>query len=156
MSKLYFHSHLCVNLFHFFCTPENLNKIYRVREITNSLISLYGIKGKVWGIRGGYKGFYDTDTPPIDLNPKVVENIHHEGGTVLSSSRGGFDLDKIIAFIEKKKIKQLYVIGGDGTHRGAFIIHEGCMKKVCRYWTSFLPNQSSLFTSQNNVNTAYY
>lgn len=100
-----------------------------VRELTNSLIFMYGIKGKVWGIRGGYKGFYDPETPPIDLNPAYVENIHHEGGTVLASSRGGFDLEKIIDFIKKKNIKQLYVIGGDGTHRGAFIIHEGCMEK---------------------------
>jgi 6-phosphofructokinase 1 len=91
---------------------------------------MYGIKGKVWGIRGGYKGFYDATTPPIELSPSFVENIHHEGGTILGSSRGGFDLDKIIAFIQMKNIKQLYVIGGDGTHRGAYIIHEGCMERV--------------------------
>jgi len=99
-----------------------------IREITNTLILTYGIKGKVWGIRGGYKGFYDPAYEPVRLTPKVVENIHHAGGTMLSSSRGGFDLDKILAFIRKMKIKQLYVIGGDGTHRGAFRIHEGCME----------------------------
>ena len=96
-----------------------------IREITNSLIFMYGIKGKVYGIRGGYKGFYDPDYPPIELTPELVEDIHHRGGTVLSSSRGGFDLDKILGFIEKYNIKQLYVSGGDGTHRGAFRIHEG-------------------------------
>ena len=101
-----------------------------IREITNSLIFMYGIKGKVYGIRGGFKGFYDPDYSPIVLTPELVEDIHHRGGTVLSSSRGGFDLDKTLAFIEKMNIKQLYVIGGDGTHRGAFIIHEGCMEKV--------------------------
>lgn len=100
-----------------------------VREITNSLTFMYGIKGKVWGIRGGYKGFYDPAYAPVELTPQLVENIHHKGGTVLSSSRGGFDLEKILSFIEKKSIKQLYVIGGDGTHRGAFRIHEGCIEK---------------------------
>jgi len=100
-----------------------------IREITNSLIFMYGVKGKVYGIRGGYKGFYDPEYPPVILTPAIVENIHHGGGTVLSSSRGGFDLDKIVAFIEKMRIKQLYVIGGDGTHRGAFTIHEGCLEK---------------------------
>lgn len=59
----------------------------------------------------------------------MVEDIHHSGGTCLGSSRGGFDLDKIINFLQEKKISQLYVIGGDGTHRGAFAIHEGCMKR---------------------------
>lgn len=100
-----------------------------IREITNSLILMYGIKGKVYGIRGGFKGFYDPSYQPIELTPELVEDIHHKGGTVLSSSRGGFDLDKILAFIERMNIKQLYVIGGDGTHRGAFRIHEGCLVK---------------------------
>lgn len=59
-----------------------------------------------------------------------VENIHHEGGTILGSSRGGFDMDKIVEFIKSKGIRQLYVIGGDGTHRGAFKIHETCMEKA--------------------------
>ena len=50
------------------------------------------------------------------------ENITHmfilfycsNTGTILGSSRGGFDIDKICEFIKSKKIKQLYVIGGDG------------------------------------------
>ncbi len=71
-----------------------------------------------------------SKTPPIDLTPESVENIHHEGGTILGSSRGGFDIDKICEFIKSKRIKQLYVIGGDGTHRGAFKIHETCMERV--------------------------
>lgn len=99
-----------------------------VREITNTLFYLYGVGGKVYGVRGGYKGFYDPALPPIELTPTVVENIHHSGGTILGSSRGGFDLDKILQFLRQYNIKQLYVIGGDGTHRGAYAIHEGCMK----------------------------
>jgi len=101
-----------------------------IREITNSLIFMYGVKGKVWGIRGGYKGFYDSAYEPVELTPQIVEDIHHNGGTMLRSSRGGFDIEKIMKFIENKNIKQLYVIGGDGTHRGAFKIHETCMEKV--------------------------
>jgi len=100
-----------------------------VREITRALYHLYGIKGKVYGIVGGYKGFYDPKFPPLDLTPESVENIHHGGGTILGSSRGGFDIDKICEFIESKDIKQLFVIGGDGTHRGAFKIHETCMER---------------------------
>jgi 6-phosphofructokinase 1 len=51
------------------------------------------------------------------LTPQDVAMIHHEGGTILSSSRGGFDLDKIVDQLIKKGINQLYIIGGDGTHR---------------------------------------
>jgi hypothetical protein len=101
-----------------------------IRELTNTLIKMYGVRGKIYGIRGGYKGFYDDELPPIELTVEVVREIHHKGGTILGSSRGGFNLDKIIAFIKKKNIKQLYIIGGDGTQRGSFEIHEECMKLV--------------------------
>ena len=97
-----------------------------IREITNTLHQLYGIGGTVYGIQGGYQGFHrnskDTHLQPIVLTPALVEDIHHSGGTCLGSSRGGFDLDTILDFIHEKRINQLYVIGGDGTHRGAFRI----------------------------------
>jgi 6-phosphofructokinase 1 len=57
-----------------------------------------------------------------------VENIHHEGGTILRSSRGGFDMEKILDFIREKDIQQLFIIGGDGTHRGAYAISEACIE----------------------------
>lgn len=101
-----------------------------VRDIAKSLKVLYGVEGDILGIRGGYKGFYDKHLPPIELNKTWVNEIHHMGGTVLGSSRGGFDIDKIMNFLKTRKIKQLYVIGGDGTHRGAFKIHETCMERV--------------------------
>ena len=100
-----------------------------IREITKVLHQMYAIGGTVYGIQGGYRGFHGEDPllEPIPLTPALVDNIHYQGGTVLGSSRGGFDLDKILKFIHEKKINQLYVIGGDGTHRGAFAIHEGCL-----------------------------
>jgi len=100
-----------------------------VRDITRTLHQSYGIGGKVYGIRSGYKGFYDPKLlPPIELTPEYVSDIHHDGGTVLGTSRGGFDREKILAFLKKYNISQLYVIGGDGTHRGAYYIHEGCIE----------------------------
>lgn len=92
-----------------------------IREIVNTLYQSYGINGKVIGIQGGFRGFWDFDTyMPIELTPELVANIHHEGGTVLGSSRGGFEIEKILDFLESRKISCLFVIGGDGTHRGAF------------------------------------
>jgi 6-phosphofructokinase 1 len=49
-----------------------------------------------------------------------VRSIHFQGGTVLGSSRGGFDLNKIVDAIQSKGINQVYIIGGDGTHKGIF------------------------------------
>jgi 6-phosphofructokinase 1 len=110
---------------------QGLNNV--IRELVNTLKQLYGIKGKVYGIQGGYRGFHDfKQFPPIELSPELVQNIHHEGGTVLGSSRGGFDIEKIVEFLKDRNVNQLYVIGGDGTHRGAFKIHEGCMERVRR------------------------
>jgi 6-phosphofructokinase 1 len=37
---------------------------------------------------------------------------------MLGSSRGGFDAPKMIEALKKMAINQLYIIGGDGTHRG--------------------------------------
>jgi len=81
-----------------------------IREITKTLHQIYGIGGTVYGIQGGFRGFHDPSPTiqPLILTPELVENIHHEGGTVLGSSRGGFDLEKIIHFIQAKKISQLY------------------------------------------------
>ena len=41
-----------------------------IREITNSLIRLYGIEGKVYGIIGGYKGFYALE--PVLSTPDIL------------------------------------------------------------------------------------
>ena len=91
------------------------------RDIVMTLKTAYGCTGTIYGIRGGFRGFYDFDNyHPISLTPELVANIHHEGGTVLGSSRGGFDLEKILHFLKDKQISCLFVIGGDGTHRGAF------------------------------------
>jgi len=96
-----------------------------IREVTHSLYYLYGAK-KVYGITGGFNGFHEPDYPPVHLTNELVENIHHEGGTILRSGRGGFDINKILEFIKEKDIQQLYVIGGDGTHRGAYAISQAC------------------------------
>jgi 6-phosphofructokinase 1 len=97
-----------------------------VRELVHSLYYLYGAN-KVYGIQGGFHGFHNPDYPPVVLTTALMENIHHEGGTILGSSRGGFDINKILAFIDTYRINQLFVIGGDGTHRAANAIHQACM-----------------------------
>ncbi|MCO5557572.1 hypothetical protein L7F22_011138 [Adiantum nelumboides] len=77
--------------------------------------------------QGGYRGFYARNT--IDLNPRVVNDIHKRGGTLLGTSRGGHDTNKIVSSIEDRGINQVYIIGGDGTQRGAAVIYEEIRKR---------------------------
>lgn len=89
-----------------------------IREIFMALHYNYEVK-EIYGVKWGYKGFYtDVDKNWIRLKPDLVKNIHKEGGTILGSSRGGFDADKILDSLVARGINHVYIIGGDGTHRG--------------------------------------
>lgn len=58
-------------------------------------------------MQGGYKGFYARNTIP--LTPKVVNDIHKRGGTILGTSRGGHDTSKIVDSIQDRGINQACV-----------------------------------------------
>ncbi|CAO2205299.1 unnamed protein product [Urochloa humidicola] len=92
-----------------------------VRELVCGLYDMYGVTSVV-GIEGGYKGFYSKNTIP--LTPKSVNDIHKRGGTVLGTSRGGHDTAKIVDCLQDRGINQVYIIGGDGTQKGASVIYE--------------------------------
>ena len=100
-----------------------------IREVVHALTYLYKAES-ILGIKGGFNGFSGRPGyEPINLDVSAVAHCHHEGGTILASSRGGFDLDIIIAFLKRHRIDQLYVIGGDGTHRGANAIADACLAR---------------------------
>ena len=89
-----------------------------IRSLVMSLWNDYGVR-KIWGIKWGFKGFYENfPSNWVELDPAKVGNIHNLGGTILGSSRGGFKAQEMIDAIKKMGINQLYIIGGDGTHRG--------------------------------------
>ncbi|OAY85491.1 ATP-dependent 6-phosphofructokinase 3 [Ananas comosus] len=92
-----------------------------IREIVCGLYDMYGVT-KILGIEDGYKGFYARNT--VTLTPKSVNDIHKRGGTILGTSRGGHDTLKIADSIEDRGINQVYIIGGDGTQKGASVIFE--------------------------------
>lgn len=87
-----------------------------IRELVMCLHYNYG-SIQTYGIINGYKGFY-TQNCIMRLTPENVVGIHTQGGTILKSSRGGWDLKKIADSIEENGFNQIYIIGGDGTHRG--------------------------------------
>ncbi|XP_072995667.1 ATP-dependent 6-phosphofructokinase 6-like [Typha latifolia] len=90
-----------------------------IRELVCGLSHMYGVN-KVIGIEGGYRGFYARNT--LSLTPKSVNDIHKKGGTVIGTSRGGYDTSKIVDNIQDRGINQVYIIGGDGTQKGASVI----------------------------------
>ncbi|XP_048141467.1 ATP-dependent 6-phosphofructokinase 2-like [Rhodamnia argentea] len=92
-----------------------------IRELVVGLWELYDVR-EIYGITAGYRGFYSCE--PVKLGPKMVHGWHKRGGTALETSRGGFDLEKIVNAIEEKGFNQVYIIGGDGTMRGAVKIFE--------------------------------
>ncbi|KAF5742823.1 ATP-dependent 6-phosphofructokinase 2 [Tripterygium wilfordii] len=97
-----------------------------IRELVVGLWELYGVR-KIYGVVAGYRGFYSME--PIELNPKLVHNWHKRGGTALETSRGGFDLDKIVDSIEHHEFNQVYIIGGDGTMRGVVKIFNEILRR---------------------------
>ncbi|KAL5576349.1 hypothetical protein UlMin_018048 [Ulmus minor] len=99
-----------------------------IRELVDGLWDLYGVR-EIFGVTAGYRGFYERE--PVRLNPKLVRNWHKRGGTALETSRGGFDLEKIVDAIQDRGFNQVYIIGGDGSMRGAVnIFNEICRRKL--------------------------
>ncbi|KAL8137018.1 hypothetical protein V2J09_003019 [Rumex salicifolius] len=107
-----------------------------IREIVCSLYYIYGVKN-IRGIQGGYKGFYARDT--ITLTPKFVNDIHKRGGTILGSSRGGHITSRIVDSIQDRGINQVYIIGGDGTQKGASVIYEEIQKRGLHVSVAAIP-----------------
>ncbi|XP_042437429.1 ATP-dependent 6-phosphofructokinase 6-like [Zingiber officinale] len=107
-----------------------------IRELVCGLSYMYGVK-KIVGIQGGYRGFYARNTMP--LTPKIVNDIHKRGGTVLGTSRGGHDAMKIVDNIQDRGINQVYIIGGDGTQKGASLIFEEIRKRNLQVAVAGIP-----------------
>jgi 6-phosphofructokinase 1 len=90
-----------------------------IRSVVMTLFYRYGVK-EIFGIRNGYQGMVKkSGLAPIRLSPFDVDHINHTGGTILGTSRGQQDSNSMLEFLRENRINQLFVIGGDGTMRGA-------------------------------------
>ena len=90
-----------------------------IRGLVSELTTHYGVR-RIHGFKNGYQGFvprYGHDV--VDLTPESVRNIDGEGGTILGTSRGQQDAVEVVDCLERMGISILFVIGGDGTMRGA-------------------------------------
>ena len=69
---------------------------------------------------GGYEGpIKDYGHSVWELTPDAVRNIHTLGGSIRGTSRGPQDAVKIVERLCELNINVLFIIGGDGTLRGA-------------------------------------
>jgi 6-phosphofructokinase 1 len=94
-----------------------------IRGLVLELADNYGVT-EVLGFRDGFRGMVDADLTPVTLSREVVADIHNRGGTILGTSRGNQDPQAMVATLERLGISLLFVIGGDGTLRGAARIAE--------------------------------
>ncbi|MFH1716758.1 MAG: ATP-dependent 6-phosphofructokinase [Planctomycetota bacterium] len=104
-----------------------LNDVIRI--VTLSLFWQYGVTD-IYGFRYGYLGLTSkAPQPPLMLTPEMVKDIHLRGGDILSSSRGPQDVDDMVDTLKRLGIGVLFVIGGDGTLRGARGLAEAIGKR---------------------------
>lgn len=74
----------------------------------------------VVGFRNGYAGLVPANgLDPIALTPERVAKINMQGGTILGTSRGAQDPEVMVDRLVELGIDILFVIGGDGSMRGA-------------------------------------
>ena len=90
-----------------------------VRGLVLELTHAYGVKD-IFGFRYGFEGLVERmGHQPLRLAPELVGAIHQQGGTVLGTSRGSQEPREMVDTLERLGIGALFVIGGDGTLRGA-------------------------------------
>ncbi len=90
-----------------------------IRALVLELTEQYGVTG-ILGFPDGYRGLRPGSARrPVVLTADVVQDIHSRGGTVLGTSRGDQDAAGMVDTLQAHGICVLFVLGGDGTLRGA-------------------------------------
>ena len=97
-----------------------------IRGLVMELDTHYGISDVV-GFRNGFAGLVpEFGYPPVDLTVDRVRTINSHGGTILGTSRGPQDPTVMVDRLVELGIDMLFVIGGDGSMRGAGRIAAEC------------------------------
>ena len=91
-----------------------------IRAVVRCLWKRYGVHS-IHGFQFGYKGFFEeSGFDTVQLTPSNVDDIHKIGGTFLGTSRGGGQrTNEIVDTLVARHINMIFIIGGDGTQRGA-------------------------------------
>lgn len=118
-----------------------------IRGIVMMNYYLYGNQ-ITYGIKYGYAGLVkENGHEVVLLTPELVKDIHLEGGTILGTSRGPQDFEKMVNRLVELDVKILYTIGGDGTQKGALSIVKEIEKRGLKIAVIGIPK-----TIDNDIN----
>jgi 6-phosphofructokinase 1 len=100
-----------------------------IRSLVMVLHHTYGVED-IYGFRYGYEGLVPSfGRVPVELRPENVVAIHKMGGTMLGTSRGPQDVGVMVDTLDEMGVDVLFVIGGDGSIRGAGEITEEIQRR---------------------------
>ena len=100
-----------------------------IRAATLELHNHYHVR-EVHGFRYGFSGLNPEEgQAPLPLTVESVEGIHHDGGSVLGSSRGPQPPEIVLDTLQRMDIGFLLVIGGDGSMRAAHSVYEEAARR---------------------------
>ena len=100
-----------------------------IRGLVSHLHYRYAVT-KVYGFRYGYEGLIARyGHTPLLLRPESVAQIHNFGGTILGTSRGPQKIEEMVDLLEEMKVDLFFVVGGDGTLRGAIEVAGECERR---------------------------
>ncbi len=90
-----------------------------IRSLVMELSHRYGVT-RIYGFRYGFEGLVPRyGQTPWPLKPDAMDAIHAFGGSILGTSRGPQDIGEMVDFLEELEVNLLFVVGGDGSLRGA-------------------------------------
>jgi 6-phosphofructokinase 1 len=90
-----------------------------IRGLVMELKTHYGVSDVI-GFRNGYAGLVAANGwEPMELTAERVSKINMQGGTILGTSRGAQDPELMVDRLVELGVDILFVIGGDGSIRGA-------------------------------------
>jgi len=100
-----------------------------VRSLVMELYHRYGVT-KIYGYRYGYEGLIEPyGHQPVILKPDSVDTIQKFGGSVLGVSRGPQSVPAMVDTLESMGVNMFFVVGGDGTLKGANEISLECQRR---------------------------
>jgi len=135
--------------------PGINNVIY---AITIELILQYKVP-EVIGYRFGFKGIADRSIQPMNLTMDTILGINERGGSILSSSRGPQDVASMVDRLLEDGVNILFIIGGDGSIRGAQALYEEIQRRKLAIAVVAIPktidNDLNFISKSFGFETAY-